>query len=278
IGFYSPSQLVQDARRHGVEVRPVDVNISCWDSTLEERAADRSEQPAVRLGLSRLRGMRPGAARRIEDERALRPYNGVANLARRAGLERQDLQVLAGGNALLGLAGNRRQALWQAVGAVPDKDLLRPTAPLEETPLLRPPSEGDDILGDYRAQGLTLGRHPLALLRQRLSERRFMPASTLATYKNGMLARACGIVTVRQRPATAKGVIFMTLEDETGTVNVIVWPALVERQRREVLGAPLLGVYGVWPQEGIVRNLVAKRLVDMSAWLGRLPTSSRDFC
>jgi error-prone DNA polymerase len=123
-----------------------------------------------------------------------------------------------------------------------------------------------------------LGRHPLALLRRQLSERRFMPASTLNGYTNGMLARACGIVTVRQRPGTAKGVIFMTLEDETGTVNVIVWPALVEQQRREVLGAPLLGVYGVWQQEGMVRNLVAKRLVDMSAWLGRLATRSRDFC
>jgi error-prone DNA polymerase len=278
MGFYSPSQLVQDARRHGIEVRTVDVTISDWDSTLEEIGADRSVQPAVRLGLSRLRGMRLEAAERIEAARLVRPFADVDDLARRAGLERLDLQALAAGNALEGIAGHRRQALWQAVGAVPDKDLLRPTAPVEEAPVLAPPSEGESILGDYRSQGLTLGRHPLALLRPRLSERRFMPASTLATYKNGMLARACGIVTVRQRPGTAKGVIFMTLEDETGTVNVIVWPALVEQQRREVLGAPLLGVYGVWQQEGIVRHLVAKRLVDLSAWLGRLPTSSRDFC
>jgi error-prone DNA polymerase len=125
---------------------------------------------------------------------------------------------------------------------------------------------------------LTLGRHPLALLRQRLLEKRFMPASTLAEFQDGQLARACGLVTVRQRPGTAKGVLFMTLEDETGNVNVIVWPTLVEQQRREVLNAPLLGVYGIWQRQGEVRHLVAKRLVDLSHLLGRLDTRSRDFC
>ena len=233
---------------------------------------------AVRLGLALLRGMRHEAALRIEESRAARPFSGVTDLARRAGLERQDLQALAAGNTLAALAGHRHQALWQAVGAVPERDLLRPTTPDEELPQLAPPSEGDDIVGDYRALGLTLGRHPLALLRTILLEKRCMPASTLSVYKNGQLARACGIVTVRQRPGTAKGVLFLTLEDETGNVNVIVWPSLVEQQRREVLSAPLLGVYGVWQREGMVCHLVAKRLVDMLALLGRLPTSSRDFC
>ncbi|MBJ7311077.1 error-prone DNA polymerase [Rugamonas sp. CCM 8940] len=277
MGFYGPSQLVQDAKRHGVQVREVDVAVSGWDSTLEEEVGARG-QPAVRLGLSLLRGMREGAAGRIGDARAERAFADVNDLARRAGLDRHDLEALAGANALRSLAGNRRQALWQAVGAVPDKDLLRPTTPQEEVPLLRPPSEGEEILGDYRAQGLTLGRHPLALLRPRLLEHRFLPASTLNGYKDGQLARACGIVTVRQRPGTAKGVLFITLEDETGNVNVICWPSLVEQQRREVLGAALLGVYGVWQREGIVCHLVAKRLVDMSHLLGRLPTISRDFC
>jgi len=277
MGFYSPSQLVQDAKRHGVQVREIDVTVSGWDSSLEERVGRRN-QPAVRLGLSLLKGMREEAAKRIEQERAAQPFASVADLARRADLERHDLQVLAGGNALQALAGNRRQALWQAVGATPDKDLLRPTTPDEAIPLLKPPTEGEEILGDYRSQGLTLGRHPLALLRPRLLEHRFLPASTLNTYTNGMLARACGMVTVRQRPGTAKGVLFITIEDETGNVNVIIWPSLVEQQRREVLSAPLLGVYGVWQQEGVVRHLVAKRLVDMSHLLGRLPTISRDFC
>jgi error-prone DNA polymerase len=277
MGFYSPSQLVQDARRHGVVVREIDVTISGWDSSLEEPAGKRG-QPAVRLGLSMLKGMRDGAAKRIEDERAVQPFASVTDMARRADLDRHDLQVLAGGNALHQLAGNRRQALWQAVGATPDKDLLRPTTPDEEVPVLKLPTEGEEILGDYRSHGLTLGRHPLALLRARLLEHRFLPAATLNTYTNGMLARACGMVTVRQRPGTAKGVLFITIEDETGNVNVIIWPSLVEQQRREVLSAPLLGVYGVWQQEGTVRHLVAKRLVDMSHLLGRLPTISRDFC
>lgn len=277
MGFYSPSQLVQDGRRHGVQVLPVDVAVSGWEAALEEQAG-LSEAPAVRLGLNSLFGMRAEAAQRIEDARAIAAFVDVADLARRGGLDRHDLQVLAAGNALHALAGHRRAALWQAAGAVPDRDLLRATTPEEDLPVLAAPTEGESIVGDYRSQGLTLGRHPLALLRRQLLEQRFLPASTLMTYTSGQLARACGIVTVRQRPGTAKGVIFMTLEDETGTVNVIVWPDLVESQRREVLSAPLLGVYGVWQREGSVRNLVARRLVDMSHLLGRLRTSSRDFC
>ena len=280
MGFYSPSQLVQDARRHGVPVLPVDVAVSGWEAALEAPGGQGAQgaAPAVRLGLNSLFGMRAEAAQRIEDARAIAAFADVADLARRGGLDRHDLQVLAAGNALHALAGHRRAALWQAAGAVPDRDLLRATTPEEDAPVLAAPSEGESIVSDYRSQGLTLGRHPLALLRKQLLAQRFLPASTLSCYTNGQVARACGIVTVRQRPGTAKGVVFMTLEDETGTVNVIVWPDLVESQRREVLSAPLLGVYGVWQQEGIVRNLVAKRLVDMSHLLGRLRTSSRDFC
>ncbi|WP_082439719.1 MULTISPECIES: error-prone DNA polymerase [unclassified Massilia] len=282
MGFYSPSQLVQDARRHGIEVRPVDVAVSGWESALEEHDDRGKEtgasQPAVRLGLHMLRGLAREAAERIEMARAIRPFLDVADLARRASLDRGDLQVLAAGNALALLAGHRRQALWQAVGAVPDKDLLRPAGLEEEAPVLAAPSEGQEIVGDYRAQGLTLGRHPLALLRPQLLARRFLPAEVLMDFANGQLARACGIVTVRQRPGTAKGVLFLTIEDETGNVNVIVWASLVEQQRREVLNAHLLGVYGIWQREGEVRHLVAKRLVDMSHLLGSLDTRSRDFC
>jgi error-prone DNA polymerase len=278
MGFYSPSQLVQDARRHGIEVRPADVMVSGWESTLEEQEDRDRSQPAVRLGLHMLRGLKAEAGERIELARAIRPFASVADLARRAHLERADLQVLAGANALGALAGHRRQALWQAVGAVPDRDLLRPASIDEEAPELAAPTEGQEIVGDYRAQGLSLGRHPLALLRAQLLAKRFIPAEVLMDFQNGQLARACGIVTVRQRPGTAKGVLFLTLEDETGNVNVIVWPNLVEQQRREVLNASLLGVYGVWQREGEVRHLVARRLVDMSHLLGRLDTRSRDFC
>ena len=276
LGFYSPSQLVQDAKRHGVKVLPVDVTVSGWDSALE--TIEGAERPAVRLGLSLLRGMKDDAAERIENSRAVRPFRSVHDLARRAQLNRHDLHVLADANALAALAGNRREALWHSVAAVPDKDMLAIAAVQDETPELGAPSEGSEIVADYRSVGLTLGRHPLQLLRPQLLVNRLMPASTLRSYPNGRLARACGIVTVRQRPGTAKGVIFMTLEDETGNVNVIVWPGLLERQRKEVLGASLLAVYGVWQREGEVQHLVAQRLVDMSHLLGGLQFTSRDFC
>jgi error-prone DNA polymerase len=275
MGFYSPSQLVQDAKRHGVQVLPVDVALSGWDASLER--VDDVGKPAVRLGLSLLRGMRDGAAERIENARAVRHFTTVSDLARRAQLDRHDLQVLAAANALASLAGNRREALWQSVAAVPEKDMLASATLDDETPVLGAPSEADDIVGDYRSMGLTLGRHPLELLRPQLLANRLMPASTLQTYRNGRLARGCGIVTVRQRPDTAKGVIFITIEDETGNVNVIIWPKVLERQRKEVLGASLLGVMGVWQCEGEVRHLVAQRLVDMSHLLGELPSMSRNF-
>ncbi|MGF6302144.1 error-prone DNA polymerase [Paraburkholderia sp. WC7.3d] len=275
MGFYSPSQLVQDAKRHRVAVLPVDVTISGWDASLEPVTG--ANRPAVRLGLSLLRGMRDGSAERIETARAVRQFESVRDMARRAQLDRHDLQVLAAANALASLAGNRREALWQSVVAVPDKDMLAAAGLEDETPVLGAPSEAENIVGDYRSMGLTLGRHPLALLRPQLRARRLMPAATLETYRNDQLARGCGIVTVRQRPDTAKGVIFMTIEDETGNVNVIIWPKVLEQQRREVLGASLLGVLGVWQREGEVRHLVAHKLMDLSHLLGELPSMSRNF-
>jgi error-prone DNA polymerase len=276
MGFYSPSQLVQDAQRHGVKVLPVDVAVSGWDSVLVP--SPDNDRPAVRLGMSLLRGMNDGAAERIENARAVRPFDTVADLARRAQLDRKDLHALADANALASLAGNRREALWQSVAAVPDKDMLAVAVVQDETPQLGAPTEANDIVADYRSVGLTLGRHPLELLRPQLLANRLMPASTLRAYRDGRLARGCGLVTVRQRPGTAKGVMFVTLEDETGNVNVIVWPSLLEKQRKEALGASLLAVYGTWQCQGEVRHLVAQRLVDMSHLLGGLTSTSRDFC
>ncbi|WP_432263557.1 error-prone DNA polymerase [Cupriavidus sp. TMH.W2] len=275
MGFYSPSQLVQDGKRHGVEVRPADVAISEWDSALERREGG---QPAVRLGLSRLRGMREEAAQRIEIARAARPFDSLKDLARRAALDRHDLQVLAAGNALRTLSGDRRQALWESVAAVPDKDLLRPADLVEERPALRAPTEGEEIVADYRTMGLTLNRHPLALLRPQLAARRFEPAAVLGTYKNRQLARGCGIVTVRQRPGTAAGILFASIEDETGVINVIVWPSVLERFRKEILNASLIGIYGQWQVDGDVKHLIAQHVIDLTALLGRLETGSRDFC
>jgi error-prone DNA polymerase len=207
----------------------------------------------------------------------VKQFRDVADLANRAQLDRHDLEVLAAANALKRLAGDRRQALWAAVAAVPEKDLLRATSREEAAPALAAPTKGQDLIADYRSTGLTLGRHPLALLREKLLAMRLMPAEALMRYRNGQLARGCGIVTVRQRPGTANGVMFMTLEDETGSVNVIVWQSVLERQRREALGSSLLAVYGVWQSEGDVKHLVAQRLVDVSHLLGELPTASRNF-
>ncbi len=275
MGFYTPSQLVQDAKRHGVTVLPVDVTVSGWDASLERHDGS---VPAVRLGLSQLRSMRRDAAERIETARAIRPFASVKDLTRRASLDRHDVNVLAAGNALIGLTGSRRQAMWQAAAAVPDKDLLRPADLDEPMPELSQPTEGEEIVSDYRSLGLTLNRHPLALLRHKLATLRFVPAEVLATYATRQIARGCGIVTVRQRPSTANGVVFLSLEDETGTVSVIVWPSVLERHRREVLTASLLGVYGQWQCEGEVRHLIAQRFVDLSPMLGSLDTASRNFC
>ncbi|KAG0090158.1 Error-prone DNA polymerase, partial [Podila epicladia] len=273
MGFYSPSQLVQDARRHGVEVLPVDITVSHWDCTLE----GMDTRAPVRLGMSLIRGMKAEAAARIELARTAQPFKDVADLARQASLTRHDLQVLAAANALVSVAGNRRAALWHAVAAVPDSALLRNASVDDETPAFAPLSEAQAITHDYRTLGLTLGRHPLALLRAQLLKQRMLPATTLAQCRNGQYVRACGIVTTRQRPGTAKGTTFLTLEDETGQINVIVWPSLLERHRNAALNATLLAVYGVWQRQGEVMHLVAKRLVDLSHLLGKLSTTSRNF-
>ncbi|RAS08698.1 error-prone DNA polymerase [Cupriavidus alkaliphilus] len=291
MGFYSPSQLVQDARRHDVQVLPVDVTISRWDSTLEpapesdaanaaRMRQDRPPHPRVRLGLGRVKGMREAAALRIEAARAQRAFDSVEDLALRAGLDRHDIDVLAAADALAPLAGNRRQARWQARAAAAHaahRDLLYEAPPAEAALALPPPRLGEDVTADYASLGLSLKSHPLALLRHKLAAMRFVTASQLERCANGRRVRACGIVTVRQRPSTASGTIFATIEDETGSINLILWPDLVERQRKEVLGATLLGVVGTWQRQGDVRHLVAKELVDLSPMLGRLMVGSRDF-
>ena len=293
MGFYAPAQLVQDARRHGVRVLPPDVMHSGWDSALEtpppealatpRRAHPHAPpagepRPAVRLGLSLVQGLREEAARRIEAARAQAPYADTGDLARRAALTRHELNALAAGDALRTLAGHRRQASWEAAASASSRDLLRHAAIHDvQAPELSAPDEGQSVAADYRSVGLTLRSHPVALLRPQLAARNFQPAAVLNTYPHRRVARACGIVTVRQRPQTAKGVIFVTLEDETGPVNVVVRTELIERQRRELLGSSLLGVYGAWQNVDGVRHLIAQRLVDMSDLLGGLSTQSRNF-
>lgn len=275
MGFYSPAMLIQDARRHGVVVLPPDVTASDWDSRLAEAGA-------VRLGLREIGGLSPAAAERIATvDRKKRPFSNVADLAARAGLSRRDLDLLAAADALHSLAGHRRQAAWAASvekpAAAVQGDLFDGLPLAEPAVPLSAPSAGENLVADYKSLGLTLRPHPLTLLRRHLAERRFIPAGELKTAGHRALVRAAGIVVGRQRPGTATGIVFVTLEDESGLTNVVVHPQLVEKQRRELLGATLLGVFGQLQVEGEVVHLVAKRLVDLSAWLGRLQTSSRDF-
>ncbi|WP_020201484.1 error-prone DNA polymerase [Cupriavidus sp. WS] len=304
MGFYSPSQLVQDARRHGVRTLPADVTVSGWESTLEADADGSAEvganmdadmdteagtqagtqagsaSPAVRLGLDRVKGMSKDVALRIEAARAGRPFASVEDLVLRACLDRHDIDALAAADALSALAGHRRQARWQARAAAlqaAHRDLLYAAPPAESALALPAPRLGEDVAADYASTGLSLKSHPLALLRPRLAAMKFATARQLAQCGNGRRVRACGIVTVRQRPATASGTIFVSIEDETGAVNVILWPDLIERQRKEVLGATMLGVIGTWQRQGEVRHLVAQQLVDLSPLLGRLMVMSRDF-
>lgn len=280
MGFYAPSQLVQDARRHGVEVRPADVSASDWDCTLERRA-DGGSQPAVRLGLRLVSGFAQAGAERLMAARRLRAFASVDDLARRAGLDGHALQTLAHADALQSLAGHRRRQLWAAAGqGRPEKALLADAPIVEaahEQPDLFEAPEGEAIARDYASTGLTLRRHPLALLRGQLARRGWRSAEQLNELKNGERAWACGIVTMRQQPETAKGVIFVTLEDETGSVNVIVWRHVRERQRPALLRSRLLAVAGQWQSQDGVNHLVARRLVDVTPWLGAVATSSRDF-
>ena len=282
LGFYSPSQLVQDAQRHGVEVRPVDVMHSDWDCTLEVgQAACAQAQAPVRLGLRMVGGLSGAAAQRIAAARVDSPFTSTEDLALRAELDAGELKALAGADALISLSGHRRQQVWDASALKLAPPLLK-AAPVEEDWLELPAaSEGAEVVFDYAAIGLTLRSHPLALLREQLRPMRLQTAAQLREQPDGRLVRACGLVVMRQQPQTAKGVVFVTLEDETGSVNVIVWKSLREKQRSELLHSRLMAVYGVWQRDvasgGEVRHLIAKRLVNLTALLGGLATHSREF-
>ena len=305
MGFYAPAQLVRDAREHGVDVRPVDVRFSTWDSHLEAPGPEGGDLHPVRLGFNRVGGLSQAAAERIVQAReAGGAFTDLENLTRRTGLDARDLNLLAAADALRGLVGgsqasaalssgsptgHRHQAAW-SVAAIDTRptallhDMCAREAATDAVPIaLTPPTVAENMLADYRSTGLTLNRHPLALLRPQLDAFRIATAALLRTYPDGRLARASGLVTHRQRPGTAKGTFFVTLEDDTGTVNVIVWPAVAKVQRQPLLAATLLTVYGQWqrhgnaPGEAAVMHLLASRLIDHSALLSGLVTRSRDF-
>ncbi len=293
MGFYAPAQLVRDAREHGVEVLPVDVNCSDWNCSLEapetggsgrrgelvESVSPASEQklpPALRLGLCLVRGLSQGAAERISAARKEGVFGDMQELVRRAGLNRADLKALAAADALQQLAGHRHHAAWEVAGiedAVPLYGLDRFS---EQLPRLHEPSAGQAVLADYAQLGLSLRDHPMALIRGRLRERGFLSAGEVALRAPGEIVRAAGLVLIRQRPGNGRA-IFVTLEDETGGLNLLIWADLAERQRRVLLGAQLLGVMAEIQRAEGVQHLVCRRLEDHSALLGGLAVTSRNF-
>ncbi|MDH3414501.1 MAG: OB-fold nucleic acid binding domain-containing protein, partial [Gammaproteobacteria bacterium] len=286
MGFYAPAQLINDARRHSVEVRGVDVNASTYDCTLER---SKHGAPAVRLGFRMVKGLAEESAERIVSSRknsARHPFSeksawhhflSVEDLARRAKLSRGEMKLLAQAGALSRIAGHRHKAAWKVTGVEAPTPLMKQPRVAEGAPLLRSPTEGEDLIADYQTLGLTLGRHPLALLRKHFDRMRLCTASDISVTNHGAFARAAGLVINRQRPSTASGVIFVTLEDETGQINLVVWPWVAERQRRVVLHARLLVASGTVERDGEVVHLIAGRLEDHSRLLGTLETRSRDF-
>ena len=274
MGFYAPAQLVRCATGHGVEVRPVDVNCSEWESTLERNAQGK---PVLRMGFRLVKGLAEHAARRVTEARHQGSFASVHDLAERTGLDRRDLDALAGGDALSALAKHRHRAHWDVSGTQAPTPLFGRMRIAEGIPMLKAPTEGEEIISDYRHLGLSLRRHPLALLRRRLNVLGLKTASQVAQLSHGTAVCAAGLVITRQRPSSAAGVTFVTIEDETGYLNLVVWERVAERQRQILLGAALLGVRGEVQKEGEVVHVVARRLTDHSALLGALPTRSRDF-
>ena len=274
MGFYSASQLVQDLRRHGHEVRNVDVNESDWDSTLEVAGGGAA---ALRLGLRQIKGLSEEGGRCIESLRKTELFSSVQELVERSGINRHDLDALAAAGALAALSGHRHKTRWAVAGVEEPTALFSSLDYFEATPMLKRPTEGQDIIADYQSLGLTLERHPLALVRDRLERFGYVPATRLSDLRPGGPVRVAGLVITKQRPGTASGVTFVTLEDETGYMNLVVWKKTAETQRSTLLNARLMGVAGELQVEGRVIHVIAHQLADHSDLLGELSVRSRDF-
>jgi error-prone DNA polymerase len=252
MGFYHPATLVRDAQRHGVEIRPIDVQTAGWKCRWEDRpaaAAAPTHPPraagAIRLGLRFVRGLRSRSGSTIEQEQARAPFADLADFVDRCALQDSEIETLASIGALSCFGLSRRGALWQAAR------LVRPAGPLlEELPEtgpspLREMTVAEETQADYGGTQLTLGPHPLSYRREQLRRRGIVTAADLVRYRNGDIVRTAGAVIVRQRPGTAKGLLFLTLEDETGMSQAIVSPDLLQRHRQLIVGSPGLVVEGV---------------------------------
>jgi len=272
MGFYAPAQLVRDARNHGIEIRPVDINHSRWECTLEPtRQPDRF---AVRLGFCLVRGLANADGGMIPIARGDEPYTSIEDLRRRTGISVASLERLADADAFGSLKISRRDALWEIKG-FSDEPLPLFAAADERDQQIRPEghepkvdlaamTEGREVVEDYRSKGLTLRQHPLAFLRDELTARKIRSCADLRQARDGRRVAVAGLVLVRQKPGSAKGVMFMTIEDETDVANIIVWPSLFEKHRRLILSSSMIGVRGRYQKEGGVTHLIAENLVDLS--------------
>ena len=277
MGFYAPAQIVRDAREHGVEVRPVDVHASGWDNSLERMDAGGADGGhALRLGLRQITGLGREDADRLVSARGAQPWADIAAMQRETGLRAAAIETLAAADAFGSMAIDRRRALWQAsaLAKAPPLPLFEaaggPAEGAEPPASLPAMAPGEQVVEDYRTLRLSLRAHPLAFLRARLAGRGALAADAIACARDGARASAAGLVLVRQRPGSASGVIFMTLEDEAGVVNVVVWPRVLERCRKAVLGARLALVRGRVQRAGEIVHLVADRLDDLTGWLDLL--------
>ena len=275
MGFYSPYQLIQDAQRHKVEILPVDIRYSEWESTL----ATNNGAPAIRLGFQRIKGFRQTTALRIIQARQKKLITSIQDITTRGRLDRSDLSKLTEGGAFKQISGNRYQTHWHAQGVVPNS-LLIDNISVKEAPfkINRIPSEADDLITDYKSLGLTLGRHPMALLREQGEPfTKCYKAHDLEIIKHGDMVKISGIVTSRQRPSSASGVIFLTLEDETNNINVIIWKHILERFRTAILQGQLLLIQGTLEREASVIHIIAKHVTNLSHHLENISLQSRDF-
>ena len=278
MGFYAPAQLVQDAQRHGVTVLPVDVNHSHYDCSLHFPINDTHQQAQLRLGLRMIKGLSVVDIHALVKEREVRPYGHIQELVTRAQLSKSAMRSLAEADAFMSISKDRHRSYWQVLDSAYQSPLF-PNIAIDETDImLRKPREGEDILADYASIGLSLRRHPLALLRQRLDKLGATCAKDLWKLDNNDKTIAAGIVTSRQRPGTASGVMFFTLEDETGFINTVIWSSLIARYRHFITSVKLLEVSGVVQQQDGVLHLIAEKLIDRSAWLNNMELRSRDFC
>jgi error-prone DNA polymerase len=276
MGFYGPSQIVQDAQRNGIRVRPMDVRHSDWDCTLESDASSKKGF-ALRLGLRQLRGCSEKVADRISLARKAGPFYDVVDLCTRAELDSRHQDLLADAGALRGLAGHRHRALWLTSGVEAQLPLFGRASPSEQDIVLPLPTAVEDMTADYAHSGLSLGPHPLKLLRSYLRRERYLDSRSMQKLPHATQVRAAGLVTQRQQPQTASGVTFITLEDEFGHVNVVVWSHIAQTQRRPYLEARLLAIEGRWESVDGVSHLIARKLRDLSHLLADLDARSRDF-